>query len=428
MVKIKPLQAIIYNYGKNPKPNELICPPYDIISPSEEKSYRYLSPYNMVNLTLPKDIAGKNKYQGSSQRFHSWLKRKILLRSKQPAIFFYQQEFKIGRAKGFFTGQHSTFKRLGIIGCLGLDSSSCVYGHEHTRIEPKEDRFRLLSRVRANLEPIFVLFSDPRGFLQDTFNRYVLPRKPLVRFQDQEKNKNILWELSDPAILNKIKARLANKPLFIADGHHRYEVSLKYQDLMNKTTSRASRRQGDFNYIMAYFCPMQSSGLVVGPIHRLVKGVNHFSIDKFKKYFSVKKVNQGKFFSLMRSGAVRGRIIGMYNNKNFFIFTLKNAQILSTMDRDYRSLDVCLLNELILNRILRLNAAQIQGVAFSANPQDLIRQAAGVKTSLVFFLRPVSVGDIISLSRKGKKMPAKTTYFYPKVPSGLVIYRFEDNH
>ena len=158
--------------------------------------------------------------------------------------------------KNFTRAKTARFRRRGFIACLSLDNSSSIYGHEHTHIEPKQDRFKLLVKVQANLEPIFILFPDRRGFLEDIFKRYVLPKKPLIRFRDKEKNMNILWRLTKPAILKKIQRRMANKILFIADGHHRYEVSLNYRNLMRKA-------EGNFNYIMAYFCPIQSTGLFV---------------------------------------------------------------------------------------------------------------------------------------------------------------------
>ena len=318
MIEIRPFPAIIYNYDKVGSPHKVICPPYDIISSIKEKSYRRLSRYNMIHLTLPCEALDENRYQKAAQSFRKWLGKGVFLRDKEPAIYFYEQEFKIGQIKdfpggrrtrftphlfsssnGFVRDKGAGFRRLGFIACLNLHNSSSIYGHEHTRIEPKEDRFKLLVKAQANLEPIFMLFSDPRGFLQDVFKKYVLPNKPLICFQDQEKNMNTLWRLTKPDILKKMKTKMANKILFIADGHHRYEVSLNYQDMMRK---RLKRRDEDFNYIMVYFCPIQSKGLLV-------------------------------------------------------------------------------------------------------------------KSS-------IDLKEILRMAKLGKKFPAKTTYFYPKVPSGLVIYKF----
>jgi uncharacterized protein (DUF1015 family) len=225
-----------------------------------------MSGYNMINLTLPNKARGQNQYQRAARRFHKWLKNGVLIQDEKPAIYFYQQEFKLDEEKNSRRGKGAWVRRLGFIACLGLHSHSSIYGHERTRIELKEDRFRLLVKVQANLEPIFLLYSDPQGFLESIFKEYASSSKPLVCFRGQEKNINTLWRLTEPAILKSIKRKMANKSLFIADGHHRYEVSLKYQNLMRKKLSRQFRADEDFNYIMAYFCPLQSKGLLVNSV------------------------------------------------------------------------------------------------------------------------------------------------------------------
>ena len=425
MVEIKPFPAIIYNHTKVHQLSKVICPPYDIISDIEARFYRRLSSYNMIHLTLPKQTSGQDRYQKAASYFNNWLERKILRQEKQPAIYFYQQEFKIGQINSFPIGKGSRLKRLGFIACLDLHSSPSIYGHEHTRIEPKEDRFKLLVKVRANLEPIFVLFSDAQRFIEGIFEKYVLPDKPLIYFRDQEKNINTLWRLDNPLILKKIKAAMANKILFIADGHHRYEVSLNYQDMMYKTPTSTLGGE-DFNYIMAYFCPIQSTGLVIRPVHRLVKGVENCPIEKFEQFFHIHKTTRSQLFNLMHSRASKQRIIGIYANRHFYIAILKNKQTLNRIDKHRRCLDISLLNQLVLSKLLKIEPDNRERIIFSASAQDLIRQADIDRTSLVFFLKSVDIADIVELAKKGKKMPAKTTYFYPKVPSGLVMYKFEE--
>jgi len=425
MTEIKPFPAITYNFNKLNQPHKVICPPYDIITPNAARSYRRLSGYNMIHLTLPEYTINKNQYQRSAYRFHNWLKKGILLQDKEPAIYFYLQEFKTGERKESHRGKGYKFRRVGFIACLSLFNSSFTHGHEYTRIEAKEDRFKLLAEVRANLEPIFVLFPDPQRFAQNIFRKYVLPNKPLIRFQDHGKNMNILWKVVDPNIIKKIKAKMENKPIFIADGHHRYEVSLNYQDLMRKTLNRPFQGNEDFNYIMTYFCPIESPDLIIRPVHRLVKGIDHFPIDKFKKFFYIRKTTKSKLISLIRSRTKKRRLIGMYGNKKFYILILKDYNILNKIEKSYRSLDISLLNYLVLSKLLGVDPKDKNRVIFNANVQNLIRQADMDKTSLIFFLKPVRISNITHLAGMGKKMPTKTTYFYPKVPSGLVVYKFK---
>jgi uncharacterized protein (DUF1015 family) len=416
MIKVKPFPAIIYNYShKLCQPRKVICPPYDIITPVEAESYRRFSPYNMIHLTLPVRSSGRSRYRTSALLFRHFMERQIFYQETQPVIYCYQQEFKEKGAR---------FSRLGFIACLGLDDSSSIHGHEHTRIEPKEDRFKLLVNVQANLEPIFVLFSDQGRTIRDIFKKHICSSKPLISFRDRENNTNILWRLSNSDVLRQIEKGMANKTLFIADGHHRYEVSLNYQALMRKKLTAAFKGNEDFNYIMAYFCPLESSGLVVRPVHRLVMGIDSLPMDKFRKFFYIRKITRDSLFRLMRPPVSKQRMFGVYFNKNCYIFILKNRQIMGKIDKDYRSLDISLLNHLILKGLLRVDPNNKERVIFSADTQGLIRQANIDKTSLIFFMKPVKISSIISLAGTGKKMPAKTTYFYPKVPSGLAIYKF----
>ncbi|MFC1658407.1 DUF1015 domain-containing protein [Candidatus Omnitrophota bacterium] len=414
MIEIKPFPAVSYNYkNKACQPRKVICPPYDIISPAQAKLFRSLSPYNMVNLILPEDSRQRSKYKTAALRFRNYLKKGILCQDREPAIYFYEQKFNNGRSK-----------RLGFICCLGLSDKPSIHGHEHTHIEPKEDRLKLLVNVRANLEPIFLLFSDHTGFLREAFGKSIGSRKPLINFRDRENNVNSLWRLTDQGMLKRLRRIMRKKNIFIADGHHRYEVSLNYRQQMRKRSGRHFRDSKDFNYIMAYFCPIQSPGLLIKPVHRLVKGIKSLPLDKFAEFFKIRQTSRAELSKLIQSHTSNQRMLGAYFNNYFYIFTLKNRQFLAKIDKHYRSLDIALLNQLILKRVLGINPGNKQRVVFGADAQELIRMADADKASAVFFVQPVRISSLISLARAGRKMPPKTTYFYPKVPSGLVIYKF----
>ena len=419
MTEIKPFCGIVYNFQRFAIPHEIICPPYDVITPKQLKAYQQLNAYNMVHLTLPQENnQQQDKYQEASFRFNNWLTDEVLLQDKEPAIYLFKQEYVVNKKR---------FTRIGLFAALSLQSSSSIYGHEHTRVEPKEDRLKLLTNTQANLEPIFVLFGDSNRNIQNIVKKYMDSHKPMLRFQDQDKIFNCLWRLNQQEVLKEIQAKMANKELFIADGHHRYEVSLKYQEMVKARLSQGYQGAQDFNYIMSYLCPLNSSGLVIKPIHRLVKGLSGVSLDCFKHIFHIQKVSRWKMFSAIKSKHTKRRILGVYYNKQFYIFTLKSARYLNKIDKEYRCLDICLLNNLILKEFLGLEPEDKQRVKFSSEADDLICESDGDKTSIAFFLRPVKISDIVSLARKGKKMPSKSTYFYPKVPSGLVMYKFREN-
>ncbi|MFH1339188.1 MAG: DUF1015 domain-containing protein [Candidatus Omnitrophota bacterium] len=418
MTEVKPFKAVIYNFNRSNSPRKVICPPYDIISPVQAKAFRRFSKYNMVHLTLPEAAAGGDRYREAGRLFRKWLQKRVLLKGSEPAMYFCQQEYRIDSQK---------YRRLGFIGRLRLGGNSSIYGHEHTRVEPKEDRFKLLLKVCANLEPIFVLFPDHGRSIQGIFKKYVLPEKPLIRFRDRENNAGAVWKLSSPGVLKKIEKIMAKKTLFIADGHHRYEVSLSYRDMIRRKSGRGLQGREDFDYIMAYFCSLQSPGLVIRPVFRLVKSIEAFPVEKFKRYFWLRKSSRREVFDLLRSGASKQRALGMYRGKNFYIFTLKKHRYLNKIDKEYRRLDICLLNCLVLKEILGIEPEDKERIIFSANARDLVSRADAEKSSAVFFLKPARIGDVVYLARAGKKLPAKTTYFYPKVPSGLVMYKFNED-
>ncbi len=212
MVKIKPFAALTYNYKhKGCQPQEVVCPPYDIITSNEAGFYRHLSPHNMIHFTLPVETKGRNRYQAAASGFNNCLDKGILRRDEQPAMYIYQQEFRVGPENNFSGNKHGEFRRLGFIACLNLNSSSSIHGHEHTHIEPKEDRFKLLAEVKANLEPVFMLFSDPQGSIDGIIKRYIQGKKPFIRFRGRDKSVNSLWRLDQPDILGTIKKKMSSK-------------------------------------------------------------------------------------------------------------------------------------------------------------------------------------------------------------------------
>lgn len=425
MAKIRPFCALRYNREKIPDLSQVVCPPYDVINPSAQEYYRRLSPYNMIHLILGKDVAGEDKYQRAAANFNSWIKERILVADSAPAVYFYNQQFNVrGELKN----------RLGFIALLRLeDKENKIFPHEHTRLEPKEDRLRLLRRVKANLSPIFVLFSDRKRVIRRTYEQYISDAAPVINVTDAEKVSHKIWKLDCEKALNMLQAQMGDENIFIADGHHRYEVASAFRDKMNKRLARP-QPQADYNYILAYFTNIESKGLTIFPIHRLVKKVNDFKIEKFKEaakeYFDIQEVKEkSRFFFLMEIAGVRENTLGMYKDGKFYLLRLKNLKILdseiSDKPREYRSLDVTILNYIIFKRILGLDPESKDKIIFTPDSNELIAQVDASKSSIGFLLNPVKIDRLVSIARGGERMPTKSTYFYPKVPAGLVINKLE---
>ncbi len=425
MTKIKSFQAIVYNQEKIKDLTSVVCPPYDIISPNRQEYYHHLSPYNLTHILLGKDIPGEDKYQRARNYFREWLKNKILIQEDKPCIYFYRQQYKI-------KGESKT--RFGLIALLHLeDKKPSVFGHEHTRLEPKEDRLRLLRQVKANLSPIFVVFSDKQRVIQHC-DQEIENKKPFIEVTDDEKTTHRLWRLDRRELINKIQSGIEKENIFIADGHHRYEVACAYRDEM-KEKSGSIKQDEDFDYILAYFTNIESRGLTILPIHRLVKLEPGFDPDTFrsqlKDYFSLEEIRDKiRFFFLLEKAGNTEHVLGMCQGARFWLLRLKNIKILDKIMSDkpleYRTLDVSILNSIVFRKILGLDLEDKEKLIFSANAEEFIARANDGNSYVVLLLNPVKIQQIISVALAGEKMPAKSTYFYPKVLSGLVINKLED--
>ncbi|MBM3246040.1 MAG: DUF1015 domain-containing protein [Candidatus Omnitrophica bacterium] len=428
MAKVKPFRAVTYNQEKAADLSGVVCPPYDVISPARQQYYHSLSPYNFLHILLAKDIPGEDKYRRAENYFKDWLKNKILVQEKSPAIYFYSQEYKV-------RGEKKT--RFGFIGLLHLqDDNSSVFRHEHTRLEPKEDRLRLLKAVKANLSPIFVLCDDKKRVISGLHQKHIQGKDPFINLTDDEKVVHKLWRIDSGDILEKIQANMQDEDIFIADGHHRYEVACAYRDEMKKKLGRITGEE-DFNYILTYFTNIDSRGLTILPIHRLVRLNAELDEESFlaglRDYFDIDEIeDKTRFFFLMEKAGFAEHVLGMYKNKKYRLLRLKNVKILDKLIADkpkaYRSLDVCILNYLILKNILgfdTLSAETKQNITFTPHADELIEKVDGEAGYIAFFLNPVKVRQIMSVAMLGERMPPKSTYFYPKVLSGLVVNKHE---
>jgi len=427
MPQIKPFKALMYNQEKIKDLAKVVCPPYDIISPAESNYYHDISPYNFIHLELGKKVPGEDKYKRAKNYLRDWLKDKILIKDEQPCIYFCNQQFSLRGVKK---------ERLGFFALLHLgDKKSSVYSHEHTRLEPKEDRFRLIKKVKANLSPIFLIFSDNKRIVQRTYQHYVQSQVPFMEVTDKERVTHRLWRIDMPEVVAGMQVSMQKENIFIADGHHRYEVALAFRQLMKKKLQDAFTGQESFNYILAYFTNAPSHGLCVLPVHRLVKTKAKFDyrsfIQKLKEYFYVEEKVKDKtqLFFLMEKGGRTEHVLGMYKEAKFHLLRLKNIGILDKMmsgkSKEYRSLDVSILNNLVLKSILKLDIEDKRIIVYSPHADEFIDRVDRSSTHIAFFLNPTRIQEVITVALNGERMPSKTTYFYPKVLSGLLLHKFE---
>jgi uncharacterized protein (DUF1015 family) len=420
MTKIGPFKALVYNQENISDLSQVVCPPYDIISSAQQEHFHALSPYNLIHILLGKDIAGEDKYARAAQYFKEWQKQNVLVEDESPAIYFYSQHYTL-------KGEKKT--RLGFIALMKLESkNSSVFAHENTRKEPKEDRLRLLKRVRANLSPIFAVFKDEKRIIQRTYAR-LHNQAPFIEVTDEEKTLHRVWKIRDADTIALMQAGMASENVYIADGHHRYEVACAFRDEMLKKGKESDSEEG-FNYIMTYFTNTDFRGLTILPVHRLVATDVSLSTAQLEtvlsEHFHIEEIKgKGRFFFLMNKGGCTEHVLGMYRDKRFTLLRLKNIKTLDKImhdkPREYRLLDVSIFNHLILKRVLNIDIESKDGLKFTQDENECIADVDAYPAHIAFFFNPVKIEQIIAVASQGERMPSKSTYFYPKVISGLLI-------
>lgn len=424
MAKIIPFKALAYNKDKIKSFSNVVCPPYDVISPAKQLALHARDPHNFIHVELALDEPGEDKYLKAAQTFRTWVSEKVLVQDENAAVYFYSHQYTIKGEKKV---------RLGFMALLHLGhGSTSAHGHEHTHLDAKEDRFKLIKQVKSNLSPIFVVFPDEKRIVQRIY-RYVLNEKPFIEVTDEDKAIHKIWRITSPEMLDTIQSSMLDESIFIADGHHRFEVACAYRDEIKKQHPNSGDDER-FNYVMAYFTNTESRGLTILPIHRLLKLSKPIDSEVFAKelgdYFEIEEVkDKARFFFLMQKGGRTEHVIGAYINGHCWLLRLRNSRILDKLipdkPKEYRSLDVSILNAIVLKKILGINLDDRSVLTFHPDADELIEKVTKDNSYVAFLLNPVKMEQIMSVAMTGNKMPPKSTFFYPKVISGLLVNSLE---
>jgi uncharacterized protein (DUF1015 family) len=417
MASIKAFQAVYYNPEKIQDFSEVVCPPYDVISKQQQDDFYKVSPYNFIRLELPKeapkDNNSENRYTRARKTFEEWLKKGILVEDEKPAIYYYKQEYKIRGQK---------YSRLGFISLMKLDDSGRVFPHENTHAAAKTDRLTLWSTLKAGLSCIFVCFSDRQKKVETIFTKEVSTTKPLIDVVDQDKVRHTLWRLANPELIGEIQNVLDGQQLFIADGHHRYEVSQEYRRMRLKGKARST---GDepFNYVMTYFTNMDSPDLQIFPMHRIVKKFPT-QLDFLEEYFRIDRVrNKEDLLILLARAGQNEHAFGLYDREGIRLLRLKNKSLIDELvqgtSSEYRNLDASILKSLVFDRI----GVASEDILYTKDMDYATDMVDDRQADAAFVMNPVKIKQLRSIALTGERMPPKTTYFYPKVLSGLTIHK-----
>ena len=428
MVRIAPFRGVFYNQKKIRDLTRVVTPPYDVISPEEQEKLYRKSPYNFVRLDFSQE---PDPYTAVAELFANWQAEGIFERDQEPAIYFavHKFELKDGEIK----------ERQGFYALTRLQdfSSDEIRPHEKTLEAPKQDRLQLMLASNAQLSSIFGLYSQPKGSINRILSEQTEGKAPFIEVKLDSGDECRLWRITDPALIRELQREMKEQRLVIADGHHRYEATLGYRDRMR--SNGASTGRESFNYIMTYFANMNDESLVILPTHRLVRGYEPKPFlqleEALQTYFYIEqypKTPEGKssFLKALKNSGKKQRVIGasFKRDPRYLILRLKNKRIMQRLAKDLsaplRELEVSTLHHLIVEHILGLSPEQQtngETIHYSQDEEAVLQALEKEDYQAAFLLNATKSADISKIVDSGETMPQKSTYFYPKLISGLVV-------
>ena len=441
MATITPFRGFTYNEALAGSISGLVCPPYDIISPAEQQELYRKSPFNIVRLEFglssPGDTDEDNRYSRAAALLDEWLKIGVLRQNKEPAFYVYEMEYPAGGR---------TRKLRGFIGMVRIEdyASGIVKPHETTLSGPKTDRLNLLRACRAGFSQIFSLISDPKGIVAGVLG--AVAKKPDMEVKSADGVVHRVWTYTDKAGIDAIRSALDDQPIFIADGHHRYDTALNYRNERRTITGSFTGSEG-FNYVPMFLARIEDPALTVLPAHRALFNLTDFHPRKFEedlnRYFNIERIDFTKksepadrrtVLDTMASRSGHAHVFGMRvkNEHSYYLLSLRNVadmdSIIPAKSPAYRQLDVSILHHLIIDRLLgiRMETHKLGlNIEYIKDANEAVRRIADGSAEVIFLMNPTKVTEVRDVAAAGERMPQKATYFYPKLLSGLVINKID---
>jgi uncharacterized protein (DUF1015 family) len=436
-VELRPFRGILYHPTHFENLFALLAPPYDVISRQERDIYYQRHPYNVIRLIYGRDEPGDtpddNRYTRAAQYLHTWLRQGVLRRDPRPAMYLCTEEYSL------LDGTQR--ERQGLIALCRLESyeRGIVLPHEETSSLPKRMLFDLRSAVEANLDQVFALYADDTGKLQEIL---AAQRQQPARlsFRDQDQMLHRVWAISEPSALNDIRQLMANSWALIADGHHRYETGLDYQQMMRQAMPHVT---GDewFNFVMMYLTDIRNPGLTILPTHRVLRGLSPTFVQQLPTclratceledfpYHSTaeREVQRQRLLGEMRRRDRGTHVFGLYTGEEtFWLLTYRGSLATQALPAGSSTngsvLDVSVLHDVLLEKVLGLDVRD-DTIAFTQDEAAAVDLVARQEYQVAFLLNPTHVEQIVEPAMAGKRMPRKSTYFYPKLLTGIVMHK-----
>jgi len=422
VAEVLPLRALHYDLRAVGSLDVVAAPPYDVVDPDMRAELAARSPFNVVEVDLPEAPSGDDPYLHAQTTFEAWRQQGVVVQDREPAVWPATQEYE--------TPEGERRVRHGFLCRVRVEDygPGRIRPHERTQPGPKEDRLRLTRATRANLSPIFSLFPDPEGAAWAALEPASAANVPFGSATDAEGTTTTIWRCADEAVIATVRDLLADRELLIADGHHRYETARVYAEEVGG--------EGEHRYTLMFLCSMSDPGLTVLPTHRLLTAVDDGRREALRatieESFEATPVERD---ALARSDAEGAAISFGYLDafdRRPVRLTLRDTaiadRVLAGHSEAYRRLDTALLEALILKEALGMSEDDIArqaGVAYAKRAADAVAAVESGSAEAAFLLRATPVEQVRAVAEAGESMPPKSTFFHPKVPTGLLFNPLE---
>ena len=440
MARIIPFRGILYNKEKAGDLSSVVAPPYDVISPQMREMLYEKTPYNIVRIDFGKEHPGDNEqescYTRAARLWKEWLRDGILIRDERPAIYLCRETYTVG-------GEVRV--RTGFIAAVRLEDfdSGAIRPHEKTLSGPKVDRLNLLRATKANFNPIFGLYTDPSLHIERLLSETDAAH-PVSNVEDEQGNRHALFRITDEDNIEAVTQKMAEQTLIIADGHHRYETALAFR---NEQEARRTTHQSpltnhqspitNHQYVMMYLTNLEHPGLTVLPAHRLLHKLPDFDetvlLAHLKQFFEIRPASTVQDL-LDRMAKVEREseqnTFGLYfGHGDFLLLTLTNragavALMAKNTSSAWQTLDVAIIHAILIRHLLKMRPEVLRKGSYISYAKDALRAVEMVdqgQHQLALFLNPTKVAQVKAIAESGEVMPQKSTYFYPKLLTGLVM-------
>jgi uncharacterized protein (DUF1015 family) len=456
MAQVYPFRAFRYNPASAPF-ERVLTQPYDKISPAMQEKYYAADPHNLIAVekgrAYPSDTPQNNVYTRAAAALEDWIRSNVIVQDPALSFYSYTQEYTVPGAAGRTAGTQGEERRTrrGFIGAGKLEeySAGVVFRHEHTLSGPKADRLELLRHTKTHTGQLFMLYSDPQRRIDTILEEAESAAAPATEMRDEYGVVHRLWVVADPHRVAAVQKAMDDQKLVIADGHHRYETALNYRNECRARTGKIDTGAA-FERAMMTFVNSRSEGLTILPTHRVAAHIHDFSWTAVRRHLEPwftaeafpfpseeKKSEARKNFLARLVSAREKRAIGVYpategQKRAFYVLTLRQgvnlAQMLPNVSPLQRELDVVLLHEGILEPALGITPQAVTAEAnltYEREASAALEAVDSGRAQISFLLNPCGVEQVMKIATAGEVMPQKSTDFFPKLLSGIAMYRAE---